>query len=200
MVIAPASTGRDRRRRTTVITTAHTNRGIRSNCIPLSRILITVVMKFTAPKIDDAPAKCREKIARSTDGPACARFLDKGGYTVHPVPAPFSTAADDRRSKRDGGSNQNLILLSRGNAISGAPSIKGKSQFPNPPMNTGITRKKIIKNACAVTIVLYSWSLPRNAPGCLSSIRINRLIAAPIIPAQIPRIKYSVPMSLWLVE
>lgn len=48
------------------------------------------------------------------------------------------------------------MLFSRGNAISGAPNINGKSQLPNPPMNTGITKKKIIKNACAVTIVLYS--------------------------------------------
>lgn len=81
------------------------------------------------------------------------------------------------------------MLFSRGNAISGAPSISGRSQFPNPPINTGITKKKIIKNACAVTIVLYNWSLPRNDPGCLSSIRINSLIAAPSIPAQVPRIK-----------
>jgi len=59
----------------------------------------------------------------------------------------FSTAADEIRSSNDGGSSQNLILLSRGNAISGAPSISGKSQLPNPPINTGITRKKIIRNA-----------------------------------------------------
>lgn len=70
------------------------------------------------------------------------------------MPAPFSTAADDRSSISDGGKSQNLILFRRGNAISGAPSINGKSQFPNPPMNTGITRKKIIRNAWAVTIVL----------------------------------------------
>jgi len=70
------------------------------------------------------------------------------------VPAPFSTAADDRSSISDGGKSQNLILFRRGKAISGAPSINGRSQFPNPPMNTGITRKKIIRNAWAVTIVL----------------------------------------------
>jgi len=70
------------------------------------------------------------------------------------VPAPFSTAADDKSSIRDGGKSQNLILFRRGKAISGAPSINGRSQFPNPPMNTGITRKKIIRNAWAVTIVL----------------------------------------------
>jgi hypothetical protein len=110
-------------------------------------MLITVVIKFTAPRIDEAPARWREKIAKSTDGPACAIFLAKGGYTVHPVPAPFSTAAEDNRRISDGGSSQNLILFNRGNAISGAPSIKGSSQLPNPPINTGITRKKIIRNA-----------------------------------------------------
>jgi len=115
---------------------------------------MTVVMKFTAPRIDDAPARWREKMAKSTEGPAWAMFLDRGGYTVQPVPAPFSTAADERRRSRDGGRSQNLILFKRGKAISGAPNIKGRSQFPNPPINTGITKKKIMRNAWAVTIVL----------------------------------------------
>ena len=69
-MIAPAKTGRDKRRRTTVMVTAQTNRGIRSSVIPCHRILITVVIKFTAPKIEEAPAKCSEKIAKSTEGPA----------------------------------------------------------------------------------------------------------------------------------
>lgn len=86
-------------------------------------------------------------MAKSTDGPEWARFLARGGYTVHPVPAPFSTAADDTNRIRDGGSSQNLILFSRGNAMSGAPSISGINQFPKPPMNTGITKKKIMRNA-----------------------------------------------------
>lgn len=162
--------------------------------------MITVVIKLIAPKIEEAPAKWREKIAKSTDGPAWAKFLARGGYTVQPVPAPFSTAAEDTRRIRDGGNSQNLILFSRGKAMSGAPSMRGRSQFPNPPINTGMTKKKIITNAWAVTIVLYSWSLPRNAPGWLSSIRISNLMPAPTIPAQIPKIKYKVPISLWLVE
>ena len=95
-------------------------------------------------------------MARSTEGPAWAMLDDSGGYTVHPVPAPFSTAAEDTSSRSDGGSNQNLILFKRGKAMSGAPNIRGRSQLPKPPMNTGITKKKIIRNACAVTIVLYS--------------------------------------------
>lgn len=92
------------------------------------------------------------------------------------------------------------MLLRRGNAISGAPSIKGRSQFPKPPINVGITRKKIMRKAWAVTIVLYSWSLPRRDPGCPSSARMRSLIDVPSRPDQTPRIKYKVPMSLWLVE
>ena len=84
--------------------------------------------------------------------------------------------------------------------MSGAPSISGRSQFPIPPMNTGITRKKIIRKAWAVTKVLYSWSLPRNDPGCISSTRIRILVPVPIIPAHTPIIMYRVPISLWLVE
>jgi hypothetical protein len=55
---------------------------------------------------------------------------------------------------KEGGSNQKLILFIRGKAISGAPNIKGTSQFPNPPIIIGITIKKIITKACAVTITL----------------------------------------------
>lgn len=84
--------------------------------------------------------------------------------------------------------------------MSGAPNIRGTSQLPNPPIITGITRKKIIRKACAVTMVLYSWSLPRSEPGWPSSARIRRLIEVPSRPAQVPRIKYRVPMSLWFVE
>jgi chorismate mutase len=55
--MAPASTGRESNRSTTVIVTAHTNRGMRSSCKPCQRMLITVEMKLTAPRIDDAPAR-----------------------------------------------------------------------------------------------------------------------------------------------
>jgi hypothetical protein len=43
--------------------------------------------------------------------------------------------------------NQNLILFKRGKAMSGAPSINGTSQLPNPPIKIGITIKKIIIKA-----------------------------------------------------
>ena len=38
--------------------------------------------------------------------------------------------------------------------MSAAPSIRGISQFPNPPIRIGITIKKIIIKAWAVTTTL----------------------------------------------
>lgn len=57
MVIAPARTGSDKRRRRAVIPTDQTNKGIRSKDILAARILIIVVIKLIAPKMDEAPAK-----------------------------------------------------------------------------------------------------------------------------------------------
>lgn len=70
------------------------------------------------------------------------------------MPAPLSVSIPSVSSIREGGSSQNLILFIRGNAMSGAPSIRGTSQFPNPPIIIGITMKKIMMKAWAVTIVL----------------------------------------------
>ena len=86
-------------------------------------------------------------MTKSTDLPACATFLERGGYTVHPVPAPLSTRDLDRSMINAGIKNQNLILFIRGKAISAAPNIKGTNQLPNPPIRIGITMKKIIINA-----------------------------------------------------
>ena len=56
--------------------------------IPGARILKIVVIKLIAPKIEEAPAKCKLKIAKSTEPPECACIPLSGGYTVQPVPAP----------------------------------------------------------------------------------------------------------------
>jgi hypothetical protein len=59
-----------------------------------------------------------------------------------------------RRRIREGIRSQNLRLLRRGNAMSGAPNISGTNQLPKPPIRIGITMKKIIIKAWAVTITL----------------------------------------------
>jgi hypothetical protein len=55
----------------------HTNSGIRSGFILFGFMLIVAVIKITAPK--DIPAKCSEKVATSSDAPACAIPLARGG-------------------------------------------------------------------------------------------------------------------------
>jgi hypothetical protein len=79
IVIAPARTGRDSSSSRAVIAIDHTNRGIRSGFILFGFMLIVVAIKFTAPRIEDTPAKCKEKIARSMDAPAWAVPLARGG-------------------------------------------------------------------------------------------------------------------------
>lgn len=113
-----------------------------------------VVKKFIDLNIDDIPAKCKLNITKSTPPLECAWILDRGGYSVQPVPTPSSTRDEHRSNNSAGGSSQNLILLSRGKAISGAPMHRGKNQLPNPPIKIGITKKKIIISACAVTTTL----------------------------------------------
>lgn len=145
--MAPAKTGKDKSNSTAVIKTDHANKGMLSRPNPKARKLPSVLIKFTAPNKEEIPAKCKEKMAKSTDAPECAKFLLRGGYTVQPVPAPLSTIPLDRSKTKAGIKNQNLMLFKRGKAISGAPIIRGTNQFPKHPIKMGITIKKIIINA-----------------------------------------------------
>lgn len=56
-------------------------------------------------------------MAKSTDDPLWAMLADRGGYTVHPVPAPFSTILLISRRDREGGRSQKLMLFIRGKAL-----------------------------------------------------------------------------------
>jgi len=76
--MAPANTGSDNNKRIAVTKTDHANNGIRSKSIPNTRRLPRVLIKFTAPKIELTPARCKEKIAKSTEPPAWATFLERG--------------------------------------------------------------------------------------------------------------------------
>jgi hypothetical protein len=146
MVIAPANTGKDNNNNQAVTYTDQTNKGNLCIVKPRARIFITVTIKLIAPNKLPAPDKCKLKIAKSTAVPAWPFELN-GGYTVQPVPGPSSKVLDKISNNKDGGNNQKLILFKRGNAISGAPIIKGTNKLPKPPIKTGITIKKIITKA-----------------------------------------------------
>lgn len=51
--------------------------------------------------------------------------------------------------------NKNAITFKK-NVFSATATIIGTNQFPKPPIKIGITIKKIINNACAVTTTLYN--------------------------------------------
>ena len=78
-MIAPARTGSEKTRRKAVTTRDQMNRGIRSDRTALCRIFFTVVRKFSDPRMDEAPARCSEKMARSTAGPLWNVAADSGG-------------------------------------------------------------------------------------------------------------------------
>lgn len=79
IVIPAASTGSDRRSRMAVISTDQTNSGVWYCESAGGFMLIAVVIKLMAPRMEEIPAKWSEKIARSTEAPAWARLPARGG-------------------------------------------------------------------------------------------------------------------------
>ena len=79
IVIAPAKTGRDNNNKIAVTKIAQANKGIWSSIIPKVRRFPRVLMKFTAPIKEETPARCKEKIAKSTEAPEWAKFELRGG-------------------------------------------------------------------------------------------------------------------------
>ncbi len=69
IVTAPPNTGKDKRSNIVVINIDQTKRGRRSIVTIGERIFIIVPIKFIEAKIDEAPAQCKEKIAKSTEAP-----------------------------------------------------------------------------------------------------------------------------------
>ena len=77
--MAPAKTGREKRRRKEVTKIDQIKRGIRSLNTPKLRIMKIVVIKLIDLIIEETPPKCNEKIARSTEISLWKLILDKGG-------------------------------------------------------------------------------------------------------------------------
>src|SRR6202158_3005113 len=148
MVMAPASTGSDSNSRNTVTRIDHTNSGILCRVMPGARMLKIVVMKLMAPRIDEAPARWIDRIAKSTAGPGWPE-VDSGAYSVQPAPTPLapgspSTKVEINNSANDAGSSQNEMLFIRGNAMSGAPIISGTNQLSKPPTAFRTLPKEIL--------------------------------------------------------
>ena len=141
---APAKTGREAISKNAVITQVQTNNGIFIKVIPGARILNTVAIILIAPIMDEIPKICTVNIKNGKASPNCKT---RGGYIVQPPagPPPFINNVLISKAKPKG-SIQKLILFIRGNAISGAPIIKGIIQLAKPTP-AGITAPKIIMRA-----------------------------------------------------
>jgi len=94
---------------------------------------------------------------------------------------------------------QKLKLLRRGSAMSGAPTCIGTIQFASP-VHAGITTApKIMISACMVVMELKNCGSKNCRPGLKSSSRMSIAMAPPMKNIVQARIRYIVPMSLWLV-
>jgi hypothetical protein len=149
---------------------------------------MTVDKKLTEDKIEERPAIWSEKIHKSKHCPPCPN-AERGGYNVQPAPTPTSLKDDNKSNNKDGGSNQKDKEFKRGKAISPAPRSKGRKKLPSPPIKNGITIKKTITNAWAVTMTLKVWSSLKIIPEEESSVRINTEKNKPNKPDKDPNIR-----------
>ena len=67
--MAPASTGSDSSSMKAVTSMAQANSGMRCRVMPGARMLKMVVMKLMAPRMEDAPDRCTDRMTKSTAGP-----------------------------------------------------------------------------------------------------------------------------------
>jgi hypothetical protein len=81
-VIAPANTGNVNNNNTAVMNIAHTNNGNLWRDIPFVLMFKAVLMKLIAPNNEETPAKCKLKIAKSTEPPECDWIPASGGYQI----------------------------------------------------------------------------------------------------------------------
>ncbi len=77
--MAPARTGSDSTSRKAVTSTDQANSGILCSVMPGARMLKMVVMKLIAPRIDEAPARCSDRMTKSIAGPGRPVFDENGG-------------------------------------------------------------------------------------------------------------------------
>src|SRR3954470_14727862 len=106
---------------------AQTSSGRRQKLMPGARMVMIVTRKFSAVAIDDAPANCTPIVKNSWP---MGTSVDSGVYAVQPVANdPPGTRNEAIIIRPAIGSSQNDSALSRGNAMSGAPIINGRTKF-----------------------------------------------------------------------
>src|SRR6187200_3019754 len=122
---APATKGVAATTSSDVERLAQTSSGIRQKVIPGARMVMIVTRKLSAVAIDEAPANCTPRL--KNDCPRGAP-VESGAYPDQPASkAPPGTRKLARKSRPAIGSIQNESAFRRGNAMSGAPIISGRT-------------------------------------------------------------------------
>ena len=179
-----------------MINQVQTNIGILMSVMCGARMLMIVTMMLIAPMIDDRPMRWIEKIRNGNASPVCST---SGGYMVQPLAgAPPGKNNVESSMPNATGSIQNDQLFMRGNAMSGAPICSGIIQFARPT-NAGITAPNTMISACMVVMELKNSGCTNCRPGMASSERMTSAIMPPMKNIERLKIRYIVPMSLWLV-
>ena len=70
------------------------------------------------------------------------------------APGAPSTNSEHSREQKPATVSQNEMLFMRGNAMSGAPIMRGTNQLPKPPISAGITMKNTMMSPWPVTKTL----------------------------------------------
>ena len=96
------------------------------------------------------------------------------------------------------GSSQNESAFSRGNAMSGAPSMSGTTKFASPA-NAGMMKRKIISDACTEKSPLYVCGSKKWFDGRASWTRTSIARNPPARKKKIVVTRYWTPMTLWSV-
>ncbi len=96
------------------------------------------------------------------------------------------------------GSSQYESAFSRGNAMSGAPSINGTAKFASPA-KAGMMNRKIISAACSDTSPLKVCVSTYCISGCASSARKSIAISPPAMKKTNVVTRYWTPITLWSV-
>jgi hypothetical protein len=133
--------------------------GSRHTVIPGARMLIAVVRKFTPPIRNEANSSASATSQRliPQNAPVYAGTSDSGTYPVHPAgDAPPGTKKELSSTIAATKSVHTERRLSRGNAMSGAPTISGIRKLPIAPSKRGIATKNTMIVPCIVTNALYA--------------------------------------------
>ena len=175
--------------------------GIRNMVMPGARMVITVVMKLTEPRMVPKPCRPSPRTHKLPPAPGVNVVLLNGAYAVQPNDAaPCGVRNPEMATRLPKRYIQNAKAFSRGNATSGAPICNGMMTLAKPA-NSGVANISSINVPCMVNSWLYcSFVSTICIPGSKSSRRMMSAITPPTQKKKNEPMRYMYPIVLWSVD